>query len=211
MAFEQNQALMQLMQPGYGMQQQQPNPLQRQPNYSSQGPMMYQQSMPNQGGWWNTIKESLFGSNPQYGYSSDYTPYQRQGFQDIFNQGMNNLQNPYEGFGDIENYAKDFYQNQVVPGVANQFTNMGGGALSSPDFAKQLGAAGTGLASQLAQHRAQYGQQNRQFGLQQAQVGLTPQYQSFQTPATGGLLGGLLNAAPQIANTGVKYGLMRGL
>jgi hypothetical protein len=207
MAFEQNQALMQLLKPGYGIQQQQYNPLQRQ----QQGPMMHMQSAPSQKGWWGNLMETLFGQDPQYGYSSDYTPYQRQGFQDLFNQGMQNLNDPYAGFGDIENYAKDFYQNQLVPGVANRFTNMGGGALSSPDFAKQLGAAGTGLASQLAQHKIGYGQQNRQFGLQQAQLGLTPQYQSFQTPATGGVLGGLLGAAPQLANTGIRYGLMRGL
>jgi len=222
MAFEQNPQLMQLLNSRYSapeeqQQQQYRNPLQRQApqqrygqqqGYANQNPMMYMQEQPSQGGWWDSIKSALFGSNPQYGYSSDYTPYQRQGFHDIFNQGMNNLQNPYEGFGDIERYAQDFYKNQLAPGVANQFTNIGGGALSSPDFAKQLGEAGTGLAAQLAQHKIGYGQQNRQFGLQQAQLGLTPQFQSFQTPATGGFFGAALGAVPQIANSGIK--LMRG-
>jgi len=221
MAFEQNPQLMQLLNSSYAapeqQQQQYRNPLQRQApqqrygqqqGYANQNPMMYMQEQPNQKNWWQSAWEYLLGSNPQYGYSSDYTPYQRQGFQDIFNQGMSNLQNPYEGFNEIENSTRDYYKNQLAPSVANQFTSMGGGALSSPDFAKQLGEAGTGLASQLAQHKIGYGQQNRQFGLQQAQLGLTPQYQSFYQPATGGLIGGALNAIPQLAKTGVKYGLM---
>lgn len=209
MAFEQNPRLRQLLDPASLQQmayerdrsnrnslfqppveQQQFNPLAQR---MQQQPMGIQQSyLENQdrdrgilGNLWHGAKNFLFGSGPQQITSTQYLPYQLQGFQDQYNRGSQLLNDPEAGFDEYYRNIMSDYQNNIIPSIANQFTLLGGGALSSPDFAKQLG---TGLAAQYAQHRLNFGNQNWNRGLQLAQLGLTPQYQQTYVPREPGVV-----------------------
>jgi hypothetical protein len=115
------------------------------------------------------------------------------------NQGKNQLQNPYQGFDDISNYAQNnFYQN-TIPSIAERFTAMGNGQRSSA-FQGALGQAGAGLNQSLAALRAQYGMQNQGNALNFLQAGLQPTnqqyYQSSQPGFGENILSGLLQSAP---------------
>lgn len=146
-------------------------------------------------GYWGSIKDYLFGTSPQTAEYSPYTPFQQQGFQALQNAGQTTLNNPYAGFEPLQQQLMEYFQEQILPAIAERFTSRGGGALSSPDFANQLSAGGRGLASQLLQHKLNYGQQNKEFGLKQLQAGLTPHYEQAFIPGQEGFLNTLAGRA----------------
>jgi hypothetical protein len=132
------------------------------------------------------------------GEESQFDPEQLQVLQYLLGSGLHGLQNPYEGFDQIQNDAQQQFQQQTVPGLAERFTSMGGrgsAALSSPAFASQLGQAGAQLNTGIGALKAQYGQQNKQFAMGQLQQGLQP-----KTQFKPGLLQGL---APYAAKAGM--------
>lgn len=137
-------------------------------------------------GYWGGIKDYLFGSSPQVAEYSPYTPFQQQGFQSLQNAGQAGLNNPYAGFEPLQQHLMDYFKEQILPAISERFTSRGGGALSSPDFTKQLAGGAKGLASQLLEHKLNYGQQNREFGLRQLQAGLTPHYEQSVVPGQEG-------------------------
>jgi hypothetical protein len=126
--------------------------------------------------------------------------------------GLQNLQNPYQGFDEnVGQYATNKFNQQIVPGLAEQFTSLGGygsGALTSPGFAQQLGGAGAQLAQGLGSMRHQYGQQNIDNGLRQLEFGDRSQFQYNQNPGSNGLFGGLAEGAKQLAPIAAQAGLM---
>lgn len=190
MAFEQNQQLSRLLGNNQmGMQQGSLASLQRAPQVS------FSPLNQNQGGWWDSVKQYLFGSNPQQYSYSPYNEYQQQALQSLLAAGQHGMANPYEGFDAIRDQILRDYQENIIPQIAEQFTAGTGGAASSPQFVKRLQAGGQGLANQLMAHKLGYGQQNKQFGLQQLQQGLTPQYETGFVPGQQGLVGSALNRA----------------
>lgn len=202
MAFEQNQQLSRLLGGG------QMNPMQGSLSPLQRAPQFYSSPInQNQGGWWDSVKQYLFGSNPQQYSYSPYNEYQQQALNSLLNAGQSNMANPYEGFDEIRNQILRDYQENILPQISEQFTAGTGGASSSPDFVKRLSAGGQGLANQLMAHKLNYGQQNRQFGLQQLQQGLTPHYETSINPGREGLIGSTLNKAIPLA--GAIYGTQR--
>jgi len=145
----------------------------------------------------------LFGGGSEGGpRRANYTPQEQDIFSMLLNQGKNQLQNPYQGFDDISNYAQNnFYQN-TIPSIAERFTAMGNGQRSSA-FQGALGQAGAGLNQSLAALRSQYGMQNQQNGLNTLQFGLRPAFQDYYQSSQPGfgenLLSGFTQAAPQFA------------
>lgn len=196
MAFEQNQQLSRLVNP-MGMQQgqfptagmgQQQNQF---PSGMGQGgriPGMQFQPYQQDQGWGSWFKNFLFGSPEGQMYEFPYTQNQYGAFNNLLNQGQQNMQNPYAGFEPLQQQIMSQFHNQILPGIASRFTSGTGGGLSSPSFTQQLGSGARGLAESLAAHKVNYGQQNRQFGLQQTQLGLTPQFQSSYVPRQSGFL-----------------------
>ena len=89
---------------------------------------------------------------------------------------------------------RQFYE-QIVPGIAEQFSGMGAGAQRSSAFGQQLGAAGAGLADTLAMQRAGLQQE----GLSQLQsllgmgLGAKP-FENILRPGTSGAIGPLVQA-----------------
>jgi hypothetical protein len=99
--------------------------------------------------------------------NSLYTPEQQNILSMLLQQGSQNAD-----FGNIENLYKNQFQSQILPSIVERFTAMGAGGPSSSAFAGAVGQAGSGLASQLAALRSQY-------GMQQLQTGLRPQFESI--------------------------------
>lgn len=190
MAFEQNPQINRLLGTnGMGSQQGSLASLQGAPQVS------FSPINQNQGGWWDSVKQYLFGSNPQQYSYSPFNQYQQQALHSLLNAGQYDLANPYEGFDLLRDQILRDYQENIIPQIAEQFTAGTGAAASSPQFVKRLQAGGQGLAQKLMAHKLGYGQQNRQFGLQQLQQGLTPQYQTGFVPGQQGLIGSALNRA----------------
>lgn len=84
-------------------------------------------------------------------------------------------------FDPIAKQAREQFNQQTVPGIAERFTQMGGGQRSSA-FGQQLGSAGANLDTNLAALRSQHGFQQQR--LQQdlynnlLQLGLKPQFEN---------------------------------
>lgn len=77
-------------------------------------------------------------------------------------------------FAPIAEEARGKFQEEVVPSIAERFTSLGGGRLSSPAFARQLGEAGSQLERGLAAEKAKFGIAQRQQDIGQ-QLGLLGQ------------------------------------
>jgi hypothetical protein len=144
----------------------------------------------------------LFGGGNKGGVKQAQTlnPQQQQVLQMLLQQGQQGLQNPYAGFGPIAQQARNQFNQQTVPGLAERFTSMGKNSLSSGAFTSQLGQAGAGLEEALAAMQSQYGQQNHQNALQTLSLGLSPSFQNFYLNSQPGLgenlFSGALQAAP---------------
>lgn len=152
------------------------------------------------------------------GYTAAQLPSLTQPQQQLQNQSIQQLlgmlQSGQGGFAPIAQQARTQFNQQTVPGLAERFTSMGssgGGALSSPAFASQLGQAGAGLEGNLAALGSQYklGQQ----GLL-AQLASRPSFENVFAPPQqqdqgwsnilGGLGTGLGYAAPSLLSSGLS-------
>lgn len=211
MAFEQNQQLQKLLNPmnmqmpqsssqgqGYGQQFPQPRPAQPQMGFAP---------LNNQNGWGDTFKNFFLGTPERQYYSSPFSQNQSQGLEQLLGMGLQNQQNPYGGWEDLRNSILSDYQQNILPNILERFTGMGGGSLSSPDFAKQVTAGNQGLMSMLLAHKANLGQQNRQFGLQQSQAGLRPQFESAYSPRQPGALEDIWNTGKNITQQAIPFAL----
>lgn len=192
MAFEHNPALNRLLSPGNmpmpgpsGM-----NPMAPRPS----GPQMGYSAIPRNQSFWEKAGNFFLGSPEEMRYYSPYDSQQQGAFQQLLQMGLQNQQDPYAGFEPLQQSILDYYNQQVLPSITEQFTAGTGGALSSPGFGSQVAQSARGLAEQFLQHKMNYGDRNRQFGLQQAQMGLTPQYEASYLPRTPGALEDFWNA-----------------
>jgi len=202
MAFEQNQQLGRLVNPQqqYGMQQ-----MQMPPQGISSSPLSGKRM-----GWLEGFKNQILGTPAYQLYENTNTPEQTQGYNDVLRQGRNAINNPYEGFDDIRNETYRQYNEQILPGIAERFTSMGGGKLSSPDFTREVGQSASGLGALINAQRAQYGQQNKQYGLQALNIGLRPQYQSTFVPRQMGLPENLAVTGAHAVGSAIGHGLTGG-
>lgn len=127
-------------------------------------------------------------------------PQQESVLNYLLQQGQQGLQNPYAGFQPIAQQARNQFNQQTIPSLAERFTSMGNSSLSSPAFASQLGQAGAGLEEALAALQSQYGMKNQQNALQLLALGLSPSFQNFYQQSQPGfgenLLSGTIQAAP---------------
>jgi len=130
-----------------------------------------------------------------------YSQEQQTRANQVGQMGLENLQNPYKGYEQLEQQARDFYQQQLVPDVAGQFTGATNGRFSSGNFTQQLGNAGSGLSALLNKQKMDYAQRNREFGLQQLQFGGGQQFQNQAVDAQAGWLNDMLS---QLGDYGIK-------
>jgi len=126
---------------------------------------------------------------------------QGQNIQNVMQmlQGGQNAPSKFD-FAPIAQQARNQFETQTIPSLAERFTALGGGQNSSA-FQGALGNASADLESQLASLGSQFGMQNQQMDrdylLQLLRFALMPQFESQYLPATGGLLGGAAQGAGQ--------------
>mgnify|MGYP003653493345 CR=1 FL=1 len=136
---------------------------------------------------------SALSKSPRMQNVSRLTPQQQAWQSQLGQQGMQQLQNPFEGFQPIEQRARDQFQQTTVPSLAERFTAMGNGQRSSA-FQGALGQAGSGLESNLAAMRSQYGMQNRQQGAGFLSQAMQPSFDTVQQQKSPGFLESSLGA-----------------
>jgi len=155
------------------------------------------------------------GTKGKYKQISNLTP-QQQSAQGQYVSGagpaFNQLYNYYGGLmggtgADFNAFAAPEmrrFNEQIIPGLSEQFAGMGSGALSSSGFRNSAVSAGADLSERLGAIRAQLRQQGAQ-GLQGlAQGAMQPTTQNvYQAPQPGFLE----QVAPAVAGAAMNYAL----
>lgn len=152
------------------------------------------QQQQQSGGWLSGIRDALVGSPGSMDRFVPFSPTQQAAFEFILNNAISGLGNMDQNFDPIEQRARQQYQQQTVPGLAERFTALGGGQRSSA-FAQNLGQSGADLESQLAALRSQYNMQRSGQLQSLLGLGLAPRYESIYQAGQPGFipqfLGGL--------------------
>jgi hypothetical protein len=147
---------------------------------------------------------ALTQKSGKWGQQPTQAPWQTANTQAGAAQGLNMLRNPLQGFQPIANQATNQWNNQVLPGLAERFSSLGNNQLSSPQFASNVGQAGTDLQGLLASLGAQYGQGQQELGTRLLGLGQTPQFENVYTAGgpswLSGIFGGLSQAAGNVGN-----------
>jgi hypothetical protein len=159
-----------------------------------------------------TQQGSFFGGSPaSFATTQRYTPNQQNLQNQSIQQIMSLLQGgkPY-GFDALQNQARENFQQNTIPSLAERFTAMGGGQRSSA-FQGALGNAAGGLESSLAGLGAQLGQQ--QLG-QLLPYGFAQSFDTQYMPRESGflenILSSLLGGAGQgLGQAGGQQGLLK--
>lgn len=138
----------------------------------------------------------LFGKKAQIRQLPTFNPQQQQLQSQLLQYLMQQLsqgpQDFQQGFEPFENLARQNFEQRTVPSLAERFTSMGSGGQRSSAFQAALGQAGSGLESNLAALRSQYGLARQ--GQQQSQLanllqlGLRPSVENIYNPRQPGLL-----------------------
>ena len=151
--------------------------------------------------------QSLFGK-PERNYQQSLLGPEQQS---LYSQLLGASQNPGAGgaFGSASDYYRGLlsddnasidafaapelrrFNEQIVPGLAEQFAGMGSGGLSSSGFRNAAVNAGADLSERLASMRAQLKQQAAQGLTGIGQMGLQKYFENIHRPETFGLAGGL--------------------
>lgn len=139
-----------------------------------------------------------------------FNPQQQNLFAQAGQLGLNQIQNPYQGFEPIAQRARSQFFQDTIPGIAERFTGSTNAALSSPALYSQLGSAGAGLQEGLAALQSQYGQRQQALGQNLLGMGLTPQSENVYTAGGPSFLSGLLGGASQgLGSLGNLYMLQK--
>jgi hypothetical protein len=160
----------------------------------------------------------LTGEPGQVHQVSDLTPGQEPLHEQLINSGMN----PGAGgaFGTAADYYRDLmsdnpadlaaytapdlrqYNEEIVPGLSEQFAGMGSGGLSSSGFRNAQIQGATDLSERIGAIRANLRQAGAQGLTNIGQLGLQPVQSNYQTPGTPGFF---QQVAPAIAQAATTY------
>lgn len=141
--------------------------------------------LPNQPNWFS---RTFLGQAPQTIQSDIFRPNQMQGQDEFLRMALEQLQNPQAGFAPIAQQAREQFEQQTVPSIAERFSALGSGAQGSSAFGQQLGAAGAGLESDLASQQAKFGQKQQGLAQQLAGLGMQPSFETKIQPGSEGLI-----------------------
>jgi hypothetical protein len=156
-------------------------------------------------------RDMLFGQNEKFQQKSRLDQQQQPLYQQLLQAG----QQPGAGgsFGQSADYYRDLLSNdsqtnqmmaapelrnfneEIIPGLAEQFAGMGAGGLSSSGFRNAAVNAGTDLSERLGAIRAQLRSQGAAGLAGIGQAGLGDFTNNIYRPETSGLLGGLAQGA----------------
>jgi hypothetical protein len=131
--------------------------------------------------------ENLFGTEGQSKAFSRFGPQFQQQNDDLLRNILSQLGNNTKGFEPIENQARQDFQQKTIPTIAERFTTLGNGAISSPAYQAQQYGAGAQFETGLQALKSQYGMQNNNQLMQLLQL-LSPEQAYF--PGQPGALEG---------------------
>ncbi len=136
-----------------------------------------------------TASENLLGTQGQSRAFSRFGPqFQGQNDEIIRNLLTRLGGQAQQGFEPIENQARQDFQQKTIPTIAERFTTLGNGALSSPVHQAQQYGAGAQFETGLAALKSQYGMQQNNQLMQLLQL-LSPE-QAYFPGQPGALEGG---------------------
>ena len=165
--------------------------------------MAYQWWMP--GGIFGTDqgKEFLFGKEEQMQQAPLYTPQQQEFFNMMLQQGGEGMGQGWDYLmkimgGDTSAFEAPLmreFQEQTIPGIAEQFASIDG--QSSSAFGQALGSAGAGLQENLAMLREGLKMQALQQMQSMTGMGTGQQFENILRPGTSGFLDTFAQGAGQ--------------
>jgi len=129
---------------------------------------------------------------------------QKQGgaFGDVADYYRSNLSNDPADFQSYAAPEMRRFNEEIIPGLSEQFAGMGSGGLSSSGFRNAAVGAGTDLSERLGSIRAQLRQQSAQ-GLQNfAQGSLSPHQENVIRPGTEGFMDKI---GPALVSGGIGF------
>ena len=129
--------------------------------------------------------------DPRIGQYNVLTPEQQQRANWAGNYAQQQLMGNQFNFDPIEQKAREGFQRNTLPGIANAFTQQGSGPESSAYWNAQLGAKGD-LESSLAGMRSEYGLKQQQLLQNLFGIGQSPQFESYYKPGDESLANSFL-------------------
>lgn len=150
------------------------------------------------GGGNSPFRRAMTGSPESILKMEQFRPNQESAMDQTLQQALQGLQNPYEGFEPIADYARQSFQNKTVPDIMHQFNASGSNAPTSAGPWNQMGEYGAAMEGQLGALRSQYGMENRSQMMQLLGFGLTPRDVMLQQAATNGALDSFLPGVSRI-------------
>lgn len=157
-----------------------------------------------------SLMSSLFGSGSRQEQVPKYSSEQQQVLNQILAQAMGGMQNPTKGFGPIEEQARMGFRQKTLPSILERFAGMGQNRMSS-GLMGSLGEAGTGLETNLAAMKSQYGLQNQGNLQNLLGMGLTQQFDTIYKPKSPGILGGMMGGLGQGLGGALGGGMLKEL
>jgi hypothetical protein len=142
--------------------------------------------------WVDKLEQLTLGREPMFLRAPAFTGGQFQQLGDILGAGSRALgESPYS-FEPIAAAARQRFQQQTIPGLAERFAGMGG--LGSSSFGRQMGQAGKEFETNLAGQQSQFNLQRQPYLNQLLGLGMTSPYLTNLQAAGQGVLPGLIGA-----------------
>lgn len=182
--------------------------------------------MPLSVGWlglapksWNKKAKSFFTGDEGYQEQRSKLTPEQQSLHDQYIQAIRG-KGAGGAFGESADYYRDLidpnsataeemfkpetrrFNEEIVPGISEQFAGMGAGGLSSSGFRNAAVNAGTDLSERLGAIRANLKSQGAAGLSNLAQGALNPVVENIEVPATGGLME---YAAPALTAAGAAF------
>lgn len=117
-----------------------------------------------------------------------FTSAQQSMLNQISQQAMQGLQNPYEGFQPLAEQARRQFTSETLPSLTERFTALNPSAQRSSDFQGVMQGAGSDFEKDLLAMQSQYGMQNRNLLQSLLNLGLQPQYENIYQPEGAGAM-----------------------
>jgi membrane protease subunit (stomatin/prohibitin family) len=170
--------------------------------------------------WLSKYQNTLLPKNWFKGSSGQFISPLRPSQEQLFSQYQQSINEPGAGgmFGDIADFYREMsspefsakmeaplmrqFNEDIMPGIAEQFAGMGAGGLSSSGFVQESGRAATDLAERLGSLRSQLRMQSAQGMKDYVQGAFNPMdmYKKRQP----GLLEQFLEMLPMALTQGAK-------
>lgn len=148
----------------------------------------------------------VLGEQEKYQRTPTQTPQGMDALQQLLQSGTQNIQNPYQGWGALEQRATNRFKSETIPGLAERFTQLGGSdTLGSSGLEGEKYGALSDFELGLQGLKQEYGFRNQQNALEQIKTGLTPQFETQHTGQGKGVLQKGVESIPKLIELLLKF------